>query len=124
LSGRQAEIYGDGKKTRDYMYVGDIVKANVMALNFKAPKGVAAIFNLSTGKETTLYTLYKKIAKLLGRPEAEPKFMPDRAGELMRSRLNNQKAKKIFKWQPSISLDQGLKKTVEAYLNKINAKKA
>ena len=114
--GSKANIYGDGKKTRDYMYVGDIVKANLMALNYKPQKGLEPVFNLSTGKETTLYNLYKKIARLLGRPEAEPNFMPDRPGELMRSKLNSNKAKEYFKWQPTIGLAQGLKKTIDYFL--------
>lgn len=117
-AGRQADIFGDGKKTRDYMYVGDIVRANLLALNFRPKTGASPIFNLSTGKETTLYALYKKIAKLLGRPEAEPRFLPDRPGELMRSKLDNTKAKKVLKWQPQVGLDKGLEHTVNYFLNK------
>ncbi len=83
-SGRQAAIYGDGKKTRDYLYIGDVVRANLMVLDYKPQKGVVPIFNLSTGKETSLNTVYKKIAALLGRPDIGPKYEPDRPGELMR----------------------------------------
>ncbi len=121
-SGKQAEIYGDGKKTRDYMYVGDIVRANIMAASYKPQKGILPLFNLSTGKETTLYQLYKKIARLLGKPQAEPKFCPDRPGEMYRSKLNNSKAKKYFKWQPKFSLDAGLAETI-GYFKKLNGKK-
>ncbi len=122
-AGRQAEIYGDGKKTRDYMFVGDIVRANLMAAYYQAPQNITPIFNLSTGKETTLYELYKKIGYLLGRPEAEPDFQPDRAGEMFRSRLNNGKVKKYFKWQPEFNLDQGLKITVEHFKKNNSAEK-
>jgi UDP-glucose 4-epimerase len=118
-SGKQADIYGDGSKTRDYMYVGDIVQANLLAATYKAPKGILPLFNLSTGKETSLYSLYKKLAVLLGKPKAEPKFQPDRSGEMYRSKLDNSKAKKYFKWQPKISLDEGLKNTVSYFLNHI-----
>ena len=89
---KQAEISGDGSKTRDYMFVGDIVRANLMAASYKTQKGITPLFNLSTGKETTLYQLYKKIGKLLGRPQAHPKFCPDHSGEMYRSRLDNCKA--------------------------------
>jgi len=116
--GGQADIFGNGKKTRDYMYVGDIVRANLMALNYRPQKNITPIFNLSTGKETSLYILYKKIAKLLGKPKAEPKFRPDRPGELMRSRLSNSKAKKYFHWQPTVTIDQGLKNTINYFLRR------
>lgn len=118
FAGKQADIFGNGKKTRDYMYVGDIVKANILALSYSSKKNIEPVFNLSTGKETTLYTLYKKIAKILGKPKAEPRFLPDRPGELMRSRLDSAKAKKYLGWKPSVSFDQGLKNTVDYFLSK------
>ncbi len=116
-AGKQAEIYGNGKKTRDYMFVGDIVRANLMAATYKEQKNILPVFNLSTGVETSLYSLYKKIGMLLGQDKAEPLFMPDRPGELIRSKLDNAKAKKYYKWKPSVSLDEGLKITVEYYKN-------
>ena len=69
----KAEIYGDGTKTCDYMYVGDLVRASLMALDYKPKDNILPIFNLSTGVETQLKVLYKKIAgELLGKPGAEP----------------------------------------------------
>jgi UDP-glucose 4-epimerase len=113
---KQAEIYGDGKKTRDYVFIDDITKANLMALDYKPQKDVIPLFNLSTNKQTSLYVLYKKIAILLTKPEAEPKFMPDRAGEIIKLQLDNTKAKKYLGWKPKIDLDLGLKKTVNFFL--------
>ena len=118
-AGRQAEIYGNGKKTRDYLYVGDVVNANLMALEYKINKAVEPTFNLSTGTETTLYSLYKKIANLLQKPESEPVFMEDRPGEIIRSKLDSRKVKKYMKWSVKISLEEGLKNTVD-YFKKNN----
>lgn len=114
-AGKQAAIYGDGNKTRDYTYVGDVVRANLMALDYKANDKILPIFNLSNNKETSLNILYKKIANLLGRPDAEPEYNSDRPGEMMRSRLDNTKAIEHLGWKPVVSFDDGLKMTVEYF---------
>ena len=114
-AGKQAAIYGDGTKTRDYTYISDIVASNLLALDYKPDGAILPIFNLSNNKENNLNTLYKKIANLLGRPEAEPEYNPDRPGEMMRSRLDNAKAKEHLGWQPSVSFDEGLRMTVEYF---------
>jgi len=121
-AGRQAEIYGDGTKTRDYMFVGDVVRASLMALDYKPQKNILPIFNLSTGKETQLKVIYKKVAHLLGKPKAKPLYMPDRPGEMIRSRLNHQKARKYLNWRPIVSLDRGLKITVDYFLKQQRSK--
>ncbi len=106
-AGRQAEIYGDGTKTRDYVYIDDVVRANLLALelpdDYPDP-----IFNIGTSIETTLDTLYKEIADLLGK-EAKPIYLPDRPGEQMRYSLDYSKIKKVLNWQPKYSLEEGLK---------------
>jgi len=105
--GEQAEIWGDGNKTRDYVYIEDVVRANLLSLdvpnNHRDP-----IFNIGTGIETTLNTLYKKIAGLLEK-EARPVYYPDRPGEQIRYCLDNSKAKREIGWEPRYSLDEGLK---------------
>ncbi len=106
-SGRQAEIWGDGNKTRDYVYIGDVVKANLSALalpsDFQNP-----VFNIGTGIETTLDELYEKIARLLGK-ENNPIYFPDRSGEQIRYALDYSKIKTALNWQPTINLEEGLK---------------
>ncbi len=113
-SGEQAQIWGDGSKTRDYVYVDDVVRANLSALElpFDYPYPV---FNVGTGIETTLSALYREIAKMLNR-KARPLYLPDRPGEQMRYALDYSKIKTVLKWQPRVALDEGLKKTVDAYL--------
>jgi len=105
--GAQAEIWGDGEKTRDYIYVDDIIRANLMVLdlpnNYPDPT-----FNIGTGIETTLNRLYFKIAELLQK-EANPIYLPDRPGELIRYSLDFSKAKQAFGWEPKFNLEEGLK---------------
>jgi len=104
---KQAKIWGDGKKTRDYIYVDDVVRANILALklsnSYRDP-----VFNVGTGKETTLNDLYKKIAGLL-RKNSKPIYLPDRPGELMKYSLDYTKIKRALGWKPKYDLETGLK---------------
>ncbi|MDP2167672.1 MAG: NAD-dependent epimerase/dehydratase family protein [Thermodesulfovibrionales bacterium] len=111
-SGQQADIWGDGTKTRDYVFIADVVRANLLALTVRSDNP-DPVFNISSGVETTLNTLYKKTSDLLGR-KAMPVYHKDRPGEQIRFCLNNSKAKKELGWRPEFSLDEGLKITVEA----------
>lgn len=104
---KKADIFGDGNKTRDYIYIDDVIKANLLAINFKQRKSVTPIFNIGTGKETTLNNLYAKIAQIL-KKDSKPNYLPDRAGEMMRFKLSIAKAKKYLKWQPEVELEDGL----------------
>jgi len=109
-AGNQAEIYGDGMKTRDYVYINDVVRANLLAL--KLPDDYQdPVFNVSTGIETTLNDLYRKIACFLGK-KAEPIYLSDRPGEQVRYCLDYLKIEKALAWKPLIGLDKGLKKII------------
>jgi UDP-glucose 4-epimerase len=112
-SGAQAEMWGNGTKTRDYVYIDDVVAANLLALTVPADHP-SPVFNIGTGIETTLNDLYKKIADLLG-AEARPIYRPDRPGEQVRYCLDWAKAKRELGWEPRYSLDEGLRLTVHAH---------
>ena len=105
--GRQAEIWGDGNKTRDYVYISDVIKANLLALDVPNDHPDPT-FNVGTGIETTLINLYKKIADLLNK-EAKPIYHLDRPGEQIRYCLDISKIKKELGWEPRYNLDDGLK---------------
>ncbi len=109
-SGHQSDIFGDGNKTRDYVYVDDAVRANLLVLDLKDDYPEPT-FNIGSGKETTLNELYKKIAKLLGK-QANPNYHPDRPGEQIRYCLDSSKIEKTLGWKLQYSLDQGLKKMI------------
>ncbi|MDP2917951.1 MAG: GDP-mannose 4,6-dehydratase [bacterium] len=107
LRGKQPIINGDGKQTRDYVYVHDIVRANLLAL-----KSIArGVYNIGTGKETSVNMIFKKIKIITGSAVAE-KHGRAKAGEERRSAILAKKAARELGWQPRTSLDQGLKKTV------------
>ena len=102
---------------RDYCYVGDVVKANIMALK----RGSTSLFNIGTGISTKTLTLYNAIHKIVDNrnPELEiPDKASARAGDLRRSCLNIEKAKNSLGWTPSLNLKEGLKKTIEWYLSR------
>ncbi len=110
LNGDQPVINGDGKQTRDYVYVGDIVDANLLALEYPE----TGIFNLGTGVEADVNTLYRTLRDLTG-VECEEIHGPAKKGEQQRSVLDYSHAKKVLGWAPKVDLEQGLKKTVEYF---------
>ena len=102
---------------RDYCYVGDVVKASLIALK----KGSTGIFNIGTGIATKTLDLYNAIYTIIDtrKPELKiPDNAPARDGDIRRSCLNIEKAKRLLGWTPSVSLKEGLKKTIEWYLSK------
>ncbi|MCR4439762.1 MAG: NAD-dependent epimerase/dehydratase family protein [bacterium] len=107
LAGKEAVIHGDGKQTRDYVYVGDVVRANLLALRSSANSYV----NIGTGIETDVNTIFAKLNALCGARQKEVHDAP-KEGEQRRSVLNVAKAKVILGWEPEVSLDDGLARTV------------
>lgn len=99
---------------RDYVFVGDCVKANLIALE----KGNLGAFNIGTGIETSTLALYREIAGQLG-IKAEPGFGPARKGDLHRSLLNCSKANVELGWQPQTPLHEGIKHTINYFREKI-----
>lgn len=110
LSGGQPLINGDGMQTRDYVYIDDVVEANVRALNCP----VSGAFNIGTGIETNVNQLFRMLIEITGKSVAEV-HGPPKPGEQRRSVLNCQKAHDLLKWRPQISLSEGLKRTVEFF---------
>lgn len=115
LHGQQPTINGDGKNTRDYVYVGDIVKGNILALNNK----MSGIFNLSTAIETDVNQIFNKLNQLLG--TKFPEFHGEaKLGEQKRSVCSFEKINKSFNWTPEVNLDEGLKKTIDFFKQKLS----
>lgn len=114
LKGEQPVINGDGLQTRDYTYVGDVVNANVLVLDYDK----SDVFNIGTGIETDVNTLFHKL-KTLTKANCEEFHGPPKAGEQRRSVISYEKIHKVLGWKPSLSLDEGLKVTVEFFKNKL-----
>jgi UDP-glucose 4-epimerase len=109
LSGEEVVINGDGLQTRDYVYVGDIADANIAGLERADASGVV---NLGTGIETSVVELYDRLRAAVG-ADAQPRHGPAKAGEQRRSVLDIARARRLLGWNPRVSLDQGLRLTID-----------
>jgi UDP-glucose 4-epimerase len=110
LAGKGPVINGDGRQTRDYTYVGDVVKANMLALSY----GQSGTFNVGTECETDVNEVFRIIRDLSG-ASCEEKHGPAKKGEQLRSVLNIASIRKVLGWEPSVNLSEGLEKTVEFF---------
>jgi UDP-glucose 4-epimerase len=110
LEGRPVTIYGDGGQTRDYVYVADVVRANVAALE----STVSGAFNVGTGVETSVNQLYDALARNAGTSRAA-EFGPPRAGEQRRSVILPERAARELGWRPQVELSDGLAQTLRFF---------
>lgn len=106
LAGKQPVIYGDGKQTRDFVYVTDVVESFVQAIK----RGSGAVFNIGTAIETSVLELWDACARATDYRGAV-RFEPPRLGELERIALDFARAKKKLDWSPRVSLDAGIAET-------------
>lgn len=106
LAGQTAFIFGNGKQERDYVFVGDVARANVSALL----KANGESINIGTGKAADVNRLFKILSVCHGKPSAFER-KPPRNGELFRSVLNVSKAARVLGWKPNVSLEDGLAET-------------
>jgi UDP-glucose 4-epimerase len=110
IDGKPVTIYGDGSQTRDLVYVGDIVRANLAASEH--PNAPGQVFNICTGEETRIIDLIEVLMDLF--PSAPtPEFAPSRAGDIYRSVGSPQKAAELLGFKPHTSLSDGLKAVVD-----------
>jgi len=110
LGGSGARIFGDGLQTRDYVFVGDVVRANLAALD----SDWCGAVNIGTGTETNVVDLHTRLRRLTGRDLA-PEHGPAVEGEVRRSVLDCSRAAKVLGWKPSVTLDEGLAATVDFF---------
>jgi UDP-glucose 4-epimerase len=115
LENRPLTVFGNGLQTRDYVFVQDVARANVLASTAAVPAGDgidATAFNIATAKQTNVLELAEMVGRVMGqRPEIE--FAPARAGELFRSSLDVTKAGKVLGWKPEVGFDDGLPQLVD-----------
>ncbi len=103
-------IFGDGTKTRDYVYIDDIVEANFQGLTGAA----VGTYNLGWGKEVTDYEIFEAVRDAVG-CSVEPSYAPKRLGEIDRICLNAARAERELGWKPTITVREGIRKAVSYY---------
>jgi len=110
LEGKVPVIFGDGEQTRDFIYVKDVVTANLAALN----RGTGKIINISTNRPSSVNSLYKLLQEMTERV-ISAEYRPTRPGDIRNSVLANQLAIQLLAWQPSFSLQEGIRQTVKEW---------
>jgi len=109
LDNVQPTIFGDGEQTRDYVFVKNVVQANLLAC--KTEKGFGEIFNIGTEKETSVNTILKLVNKGFGK-DIKPIYAPAREGEMARACADCTKAKKTLGYKVNYSFENGLAQTI------------
>lgn len=116
LAGSTCTIYGDGRQTRDYVYVGDVARANLLALE----SDHAGPLNVGTGVETDVVELQRRIAVATGSTHG-PVFAEPRAGEQRRSCIDPSAAGRILGWRPEVTLEEGIARTAAFFRDRLAA---
>jgi UDP-glucose 4-epimerase len=107
LDGRRPTVFGDGRQTRDWVEVGDVVRSNLLA----AGSDVTGPVNIGSGRETSVLELLAALGQVHGTGASfEPEFAPDRPGEVRHSGLDPARAKRELGWQPTVELREGLRR--------------
>ncbi|HID90595.1 TPA: NAD-dependent epimerase/dehydratase family protein [Candidatus Bathyarchaeota archaeon] len=114
LHGLFLPIYGDGQYSRDYTYVMDFCEACDLAMRVK-PRGEA--INIATGRDVKVIDIARMILGHLGKPEALIRHVKDRPGHVRRLVGDYTRAKEIMGWRPRTSFEEGLRKTIDWYIN-------
>jgi len=110
-------IHGDGGQTRDFTFVTDVVAANLLCC--QAPSSAAgAVYNVAWGNRTSILELAETIASVLGTP-LNPEFTESRSGDVRDSQADSTLARKHLGWEPAVTLEDGLRTTVDYFLNHV-----
>ena len=110
--GKDLTIFGDGEQSRDFIYVKDVARANIKAMDAAVPSG---IYNVSTAIETTINAL-KEILLYFSRVPVQVSYADARGGDIYRSALDNTAAKQVLQWKPATKLLQGLQTTYSYFV--------
>jgi UDP-glucose 4-epimerase len=116
IEGKPLTIDGDGTQSRDMLHVGDVATANLAALE----KGSGGTYHISTGIPVTVNDLFRKLA-LLTEYKLKPRFGPARKGDVYRIAIDNSRAQRELDWRPQITLEEGLRLTVEYFRHQVSA---
>jgi UDP-glucose 4-epimerase len=114
LGGEQPSIYGDGEQSRDFTYIDNAVDANLLACKAPAAKVAGQMFNVATGRRVSLNETFKLLQPLTSY-KGQPKYGPERGGDIKHSLADISKAEAGLGYKPKIDFEEGLRRTVEWY---------
>lgn len=109
LTGKGVTIFGDGRQTRDFVFVGDVARANRMVIG---DHGRREVFNIGSGERTSVLALHAALAGSLG-AQAPPEHAAANSGEIRHMRFDISRARSVLGWTPEVSLDDGLAATLD-----------
>ena len=114
LRGERPPVHGNGRQSRDFSYIDNVIQANLDACDVKGP--IAGVYNAACGTETSILGLVALLNDILG-TRLEPILESGRAGDIRRSCADVSRARKAFGYKPRVTVGEGLKRTVEWYRN-------
>ena len=114
LEGRRPTINGDGGQTRDFTHVDNVVEANMLALQAR-PEACGRVFNVGCGDRISVLDLWQRITRIVG-ARIEPDFAPARTGDVRDSLADLQRAREFLGYAPRVSLQDGLERTIRAFI--------
>jgi UDP-glucose 4-epimerase len=119
LAGTRPTIFGDGRQSRDFTYIDNIVRGNLLAAD--APAAVGRTINVACGESYSLLELVDGINRALG-TRIEPVFQPPRAGDVRESLADISLARELLGYEPTVDFDEGLRRTIDYYRQAAKAK--
>ena len=110
LEGKQPQIFGDGNQERDFVSVEDVVDANIIAID----RGDGTAYNIGTGQSTSVNQIFELLKSIIAY-KWDPERGPGRPGEVYQISLDSSRAAQELGWTPQVTLEDGLRKTVESF---------
>ena len=117
LRGEQPAIFGDGEQSRDFTYIDNAVEANLLACKAPAAQAAGQVFNVATGRRITLNETFKLLQGLTSY-SGQPKYGPERGGDIKHSLADISKAEAGLGYKPKVDFEEGLRRTVDWYRGK------
>jgi UDP-glucose 4-epimerase len=123
LAGEQPTIFGDGKQSRDFTYIDNVVSANLLAIKAPASQAAGNVFNVATGTRVDLNETFELLKKIIGY-KGGVKYGPERSGDVKHSLADLSRTEKALSYKTLVSFEDGLRKTVDWYRGQKKAAEA